>query len=159
MLCRRGWDRLTYATVVEEMIAQLPEVRAFDSGSFDENSELAYVIFGDHLRPTLETALKSGDLKLILRICAFLEEVAISGKNDGMLHDLLAIEIGEWLRDTPYEVEITPWLGAETMRICDYVPGLAAQRLRLKSEATEHRFGARLSKLWQKFVRKRSNAD
>jgi len=150
---------LTYATVVEEMIAQLPEVRALDSEGFDENSELAYVIFGDHLRPTLETALESGDLKLILRICAFLEEAAVSGKNDDVLRNLLAIEIGEWLEYTPYEAEIAPWLGAETKRICDYVPGRAEQRLRLKSEATEHGFGARFSKLWQRLLGKRSNAD
>ena len=141
------------------MIAQLPEVRALDSKDFDENSELAYVIFGDHLRPTLETALESGNLNLILRICAFLEEVAVSGKEDGMLHDLLAIEIGEWLRDTPYEAKIAPWLGAETRRICNYVPGLATQRLHLKNEATEHRFAARFSKLCQRLLGKRSNAD
>jgi hypothetical protein len=145
--------------VVKEMIAQLPEVRASDSRGFDENSELAYVIFGDHLRPTLETALESGDLKPILRICAFLEEVAVSGKNDGMLHDLLAIEIGEWLGSTPYEAEIAPWLGVETKRICDYVPGLATQRLRLRREAAEHRFGMRVSKLWQRLRGRRSDAD
>jgi hypothetical protein len=44
----------------------------------------------------------------------------------------MGIEIGEWLTGTTYEQQVSPFLGSETKRVCNYVPGLATQRSKLK---------------------------
>ena len=129
---------MTYATVVHELFLRFPELRerTDDCMYVDDNNQepMAYVIFGDVLKPFLETSLAEGDLRSILKMCAYLEDAAVSSRQDPALGNLLAVEIGEWLEYTPYESKIGPWLGAETKRICRYVPGLAMQRNEIRVE-------------------------
>jgi hypothetical protein len=145
---------MTYETVIDEAISHVPELRATDTSRFpDEDPPLAYVVFGSLLIPVLENALNSGDLKVILRICAFLEEASVSAGYDGALGTLIQIEIGEWLGWTSFEDQVSPWLGPETKRICGYVPGLATQRLALREQRKKQRIGYRVSAWWKKLAR------
>jgi hypothetical protein len=94
----------------------------------------AHTVFGSVLMPALEHALAAGDLGAILRICAFLEEVAEAAEEDLSLKGLLQVEVGEWLGGAANEACLAPWLGMKTKRICGYVPGLATQRIALRAE-------------------------
>jgi hypothetical protein len=107
----------------------------------------AYTVFGSVLMPALEAALASGDLGSILPICAFLEDVAEAARKDNGLKALLQAEVGEWLGGAANETLLAPWLGAETKRICGYVPGLATQRIALRTERNERSFRNRISSL------------
>ena len=148
---------MTYETVINEAIAHVPELRSLDTFHFlDEDPPLPYVVFGSLLIPALENASSEGDLKVILRICAFLEEASVSARHDGMLEALLQVEIGEWLGSTSFEEQVAPWLGPETKLICGFVPGLATQRLILAKEKEEQRIGYRLSTWWKNFKESRS---
>jgi hypothetical protein len=149
---------MTYETVINEALTYVPELRAMDTSHFlDEDPPLTYVVFGSLLIPVLENALNTGDLKVILRICAFLEEASESSRHDGMLEALIQVEIGEWLGFTSFEEQISPWLGPETKRVCGYVPGLASQRLTLRKQKEEQRIGYRVSTWWKKLKRDRSH--
>ena len=149
---------MTYETVIDEALAHIPELRAMDTYHFlDEDPPLTYVVFGSLLIPVLENALNTGDLKVILRICAFLEEASESSRHDGGLEALIQVEIGEWLGITSFEEQVSPWLGPETKRICGYVPGLATQRLKLRKEKEEQRISYRVSTWWKKLMRDRSH--
>ncbi len=149
---------MTYETVIDEALTHVPELRAMDTSHFlDEDPPLTYVIFGSLLIPVLENALVTGDLKVILRICAFLEEASESSRHDGMLEALIQVKIGEWLGFTSFEEQVSPWLGPETKRVCGYVPGLATQRLTLRKQKEERRIGYRVSTWWKKLTRDRSH--
>ena len=151
---------MTYETVIDEALTYVPELRAMDTSHFlDEDPPLTYVIFGALLIPVLESALHAGDLKVILRICAFLEEASESARHDGMLEALIQIEIGKWLRSTSFEEQLSPWLGPETKRVCRYVPGLATQRLTLRKQKDEQRIGYRVSTWWKKLRDGSHHAD
>jgi hypothetical protein len=93
-----------------------------------------YIVFGSILMPALTAALESGDLGTILPIC-----------NDDSLATLLKIEVAEWLGWVANEERLAPWLGTETKRICNYVPGLATQRLQLRSEEKANTITARIA--------------
>jgi hypothetical protein len=149
---------MTYETVIDEALTHVPELRAMDTSHFlDEDPPLPYVVFGVLLIPALENALNAGDLKVILRICAFLEEASESSRHDGGLAELIHIEIGDWLGFTSFEEQISPWLGPETKRVCGYVPGLATQRLALRKQKNERRIGYRVSTWWKKLMGDRSH--
>lgn len=152
---------MTYETVIDEAVTQIPELAAMDRDHFlEEEPPLTYTVFGALLIPVLENALNMGDLKVVLRICAFLEEASEHSQNDGMLKDLIHIEIGEWLSSTSYEEQISPWLGQETKLICGYVPGLATQRLELSEQRKRRRIGFRVSAWWRNLIGSNSrNAD
>src|SRR5216683_1197719 len=110
---------MTYETVIDEALTHVPELRTMDTSHFlDETPPLTYVVFGSLLIPVLENALNANDLKVILRICAFLEEASVSARRDGMLEALIQVEIGEWLGSTSFEEQVSPWLGPETKRVC-----------------------------------------
>ncbi|MBB5341532.1 hypothetical protein [Tunturiibacter gelidoferens] len=84
-----------------------------------------YSVFGSILIPALTAAMENGDLEMILPICAFLEDVSTAARHDGVLETLLKVEVAEWLGWAANEERLAPWLGTETKRICNYVPGLA----------------------------------
>jgi hypothetical protein len=148
---------MTYETVVDETLIHVPELRTMDTfHTLDEEPPLAYVVFGSLLIPALEKALEAGDLKVILRICAFLEEASESSRRDGGLETLIQVEIGEWLSSTPFEEQISPWLGAETKRVCRYVPGLATQRLALRKQKNQRSIGYQVSTWWKKLTANRN---
>jgi hypothetical protein len=145
---------MTYENAIDEALIHIPELRAMDTLHYlDEIPPLPYIIFGCLLIPILENALSVGDLKTILRVCAFLEEASESARHDGMLQELIHIEIGEWLGSTSFEEQIRPWLGIETKRVCGYIPGLATQRLALREEKKRARIGYRVSAWWKNFTR------
>jgi hypothetical protein len=148
---------MTYETVIDEMLTHVPELRAMDTSHFlDEDPPLTYMVFGSLLIPVLENALDTGDLKVILRICAFLEEASESSRHDEGLEALIQVEIGEWLGSTSLEEQVSPWLGPETKRVCGYVPGLANQRLALRKQKDEQRIGYRVSAWWKRIKGSRS---
>ena len=89
-----------------------------------------------------------------LLICAFIEEVAEAAQKDMGLANLLKIEVGEWLGGAANETLLTSWLGPETKRICNYVPGLATQRIALRTERNERRFKNRISSLMRQLRNK-----
>ena len=147
---------MTYDTVIDELLTYLPELRAYDEGTFhylDTNPPLPHIIFGSLLIPFLEIALETGDLKHILRTCAFLEEASESARSDNGLRSLIQIEIGEWLSRTPLEEKIAPWLGSETKRIANFVPGLATQRLNIREERMQNSISARARTLLDKLFK------
>ena len=130
---------MTYETVIDEALAHVPELRTADTSHFlDEDPPLTYVIFGSLLIPVLENALNEGDLKVILRICSFLEEASESSRHDGMLEALIQVEIGEWLGVTSVEEQVSLWLGPETKRVCAWF-GNAAIGLAEAKERTAYR--------------------
>jgi len=128
---------MNYETVVPDLFERFPQFQDVWDTQFaymgDEKS-VQYMVFGSLLVPTLEEALSSGNLGVILPICAFLEDVALAAENDSSLEGLLRIEVGEWLGGAANESLLAPWLGTETKRICRYVPGLATQRIALRVE-------------------------
>jgi hypothetical protein len=128
---------MTYETVVTDLFERFPKLRLVSDAKFaymgTERPD-AYIIFGSILMPDLEQALESGELASILKICAFLEDIAEAAEEDRGLKSLLQVEVGEWLGGTVHEASLTPWLGARTKQICGYVPGLATQRIALRAE-------------------------
>jgi hypothetical protein len=144
---------MTYETVVAELFARFPRLRAtYDTGFayMGDDAPGAYTVIGSVLIPALEEALDNGDLASILPICAFLEDIADAAHKDTALETLLRIEIGEWLGRTANEGLIAPWLGVETKRICRYVPGLATQRLALQTKRREGSYRSRISSLMKR---------
>ena len=128
---------MNYETVVPDLFNRFPQFREKWDTRFDymgEEKSVQYVVFGSLLIPALEEALSSGNLGVILPICAFLEDVAVAAQNDSSLECLLGVEVGEWLGDAANESLLAPWLGTGTKRICKYVPGLATQRIALREE-------------------------
>jgi hypothetical protein len=68
-----------------------------------------------------------------------------AARHDGALEALLKVEVAEWLGWTANEERLAPWLGRETKRICNYVSGLATQRLQLRSEEKADTITARIA--------------
>jgi hypothetical protein len=139
---------MNYATVVPELFSRFPKLEAAYRAEFaymgDEETG-QYIVFGSILIPALTAALENGDLGTILPICAFLEDVSTAARHDGALEALLKVEVAELLGWAANEERLAPWLGTETKRICDYVPGLATQRLQLQSEEKANTITARIA--------------
>jgi hypothetical protein len=137
-------------TVITEMFNRFPGLQSVYDAKFaymGKEKPGAYLVFGSVLMPALEESLAAGDLGSILPICAFLEDVSEAAQKDIGLEALLRVEVGEWLGGAANETLLSPWLGAETKRICRYVPGLASQRLALRTERNERSFRNRISSL------------
>jgi hypothetical protein len=129
---------MNYATVVPELFSRFPKLEATYRAEFaymGDDEAIHYIVFGSILIPTLTAALEEGDLGVILSICAFLEDASVAARHDNLLATLLKVEVAEWLGWAANEERLAPWLGAETKRVCNYIPGLATQRLQLRSEA------------------------
>jgi hypothetical protein len=144
---------MNYETVVTDLFKRFPKLQSVYDVKFaymGNESPGAYIVFGSVLMPALEEALAVGDLGTILPICAFLEDVAEAAQRDIGLESLLQVEVGEWLGGTANETLLAPWLGAETKRICGYVPGLATQRIALRTERKQRSFRNRISSLMKK---------
>jgi hypothetical protein len=146
---------MTYDTVVTDLFQRFPQFQAAYDANFaymGEQTPGAYVVFGAIVIPALEEALAAGDLARILQICAFLEDAAEAARRDRALEALLRIEIGEWLAGAANETSLARWLGTETKRICRYVPGLATQRIAMRTAQDKHGVRARFSS-WVKRLR------
>ncbi len=139
---------MTYQTVVSELVQRFPELQEEVRGYMDDAEPLPYVVLGCVILPRLENALREGELAVILRICAYLEDMALGSRTDELLGNLLHIEIGEWLCCAAHEDRLAPWLGPETKRICGYVPGLATQRRQLKEEKAQKSLKHRLKRIF-----------
>jgi hypothetical protein len=139
---------MNYETVVADLWKQFPrlqDVYRTEFGYMGEEAPGAYLVFGSVLIPVLERALAVGALGQILPICAFLEDVAVAARKDGRLESLLRVEVGEWLGGVANEASLAPWLGTETKRICQYIPGLATQRIALREEHERQSIKNRIS--------------
>jgi hypothetical protein len=122
---------MTFETVVPELFESFPSLQEIYKSQFEYLSgepPLAYVVFGSLLIPALDNALANGDLACVSSMCSYLEKAAQSSSCDARLANLLSVEIGEWLGQTPLEGQVALYLGPETKRICRYVPELATQR-------------------------------
>ncbi len=146
---------MTYATVVPELFSRFPKLEATYRAKFaymGDDEAIHYMVFGSILIPALTAALAEGDLGVIFPICAFLEDVSIASRHDNYLATLLKVEVAKWLGWAANEERLAPWLGSETKRVCNYVPGLATQRLQLRSEAKANtisrRIVATIKSLW-----------
>ena len=138
---------MNYATVVPELFSRFPKLEdAYRAkfGYMGDDEAIHYIVFGSILIPALTAALEEGDLGVILPICAFLEDTSVAARHDNYLATLLKVEVAEWLGWASNEERLAPWLGPETKRLCNYVPGLAAQRLQLLSEAKENTISRRI---------------
>ena len=122
---------MTFETAVIELFSNIPHLeqvyRARLRYMLDE-PPLAYVVFGDVLIPELERALRENDVIMLQAFSSFLEDMAVSSDKDLALENLMKVEVGEWLAFCANENVLAPWLGEETRRVCNYVPGLATQR-------------------------------
>ena len=139
---------MNYATVVPELFRRFPKLEATYRAEFaymGDDEAIHYIVFGSILIPALTAALDEGDLGVILPICAFLEDASIAARDDNFLRDLMKVEVAAWLGWAANEERLAPWLGSETKRICNYVPGLATQRLQLRSEAKANTIARRIS--------------
>ena len=146
-----------YDTVVTELFARFPNLEATYSSECAElldEPPMPYIVFGDILMPELARALEARDLGVILRICAFLEDVAESARQNGDLSTLMKVEVGEWLEFAANEDVLSPWLGAETKLLCDYVSGLATQRRQLLAEKESKSVRGRLSSGMKSLLKK-----
>jgi len=151
----RDWDiyqkdfiRVNYESVVTDLFRRFPKLESIWQTRFaymKGEKSIQYTVFGSVLIPALEEALATGDLGAILPICAFLEDVAEASGKDRGLEVLLRVEVGEWLGGEANESLLAPWLGAETKRICGFVPGLATQRRTLREERKKRRLRARVA--------------
>lgn len=146
---------MKYATVVPELFSRFPKLEATYRAKFaymGGDEAIHYIVFGSILIPALTAALEEGDLGIILPICAFLEDASIAARHDNFLATLLKVEVAEWLGWAANEERLAPWLGSETKRVCNYIPGLATQRLQLRSEAkantVSRRIVATIKSLW-----------
>lgn len=147
--------KVTYETAVSELFERIPEMRSKYRTEYEFMGEEApqYLVFSSLLIPSLERALEMRDLRMILLICAYLEDAAESAAADPRLADLLAVEVGEWLGGAANEEVLSPWLGSETKRICHYVPGRGIQRRNLNAEGRQKRLGNRIASLIKKTFR------
>ena len=139
---------MNYATVVPELFSRFPKLEATYRANFaymGDDEAIHYMVFGSILIPALTAAWEKGDLGAILPICAFLEDASVAAHHDSFLATLLKVEVAEWLGWASNEERLAPWLGAETKRLCNYVPGLATQRLQLRSEEKARTISARLA--------------
>jgi hypothetical protein len=130
-------SHLTFENVIPRLFETIPALRFIYEAELDymlDEPPLAYVVFGDILIPALETALGDENDELAESIGSFLEDAARGSNSDPALANLLAVEVGEWLMGTTWEARAAVFLGPETKRICRYIPGLATQRLQLRSE-------------------------
>ena len=127
---------MTYESAIRDLFARMPDLVPVyrEQMSYLGDEELPYVVFGSFLIPVMETALEDQNDERVRSICAYLEEAAVSASKDAGLEQLLRVEIGEWLSGTHWEVELAPSLGEKTKRICQYIPGLASQRISLKEK-------------------------
>ena len=144
---------MNYETVTSDLFRRFPKLQSVYDTKFaymGKEQIGAYIIFGSVLMPALEEALAEGDLGSILPICAFLEDIAEAAQKDIALEALLQVEVGEWLGGAANETLLSPWLGAETKRICGYVPGLASQRIAMKTERNKKQLRSRISLLMKK---------
>jgi hypothetical protein len=141
---------MNYATVVSDMFSRFPKLEAVYRAEFaymESDEPAPYIVFGSIFIPALTTGLERGDLGTILPLCAFLEDVSLAAREDNSLLGLVKIEIAEWLRWVTNEDRLAPWLGPETKRICNYVPGLATQRHQLRAEVQAKTLSARFAAL------------
>jgi hypothetical protein len=145
---------VTYETSVAEFFERFPHLQETYKTQFEHLSDQPCdptLIFNSILIPALEKALEEGDLKTILHISAFLEDASESAISDPKLKSLISTEVGEWLGWASHEDRLAPWLGTETKRICNYVPGLATQRLATGTDpqppGLKHRVTSILNKL------------
>jgi hypothetical protein len=139
---------MNYATVVPELFSRFPKLEAIYRAEFaymGDDEARQYLVIGSILIPALTAALENGDLKTILPICTFLEDASTAARHDDYLGMLLKVEVAEWLGWAANEDRLAPWLGTETKRICNYVPGLATQRLQLRSEEKANTIRARIA--------------
>ncbi len=109
---------MTFATFVEDMLARFPFLQAECLTYMDDDEPLAYVAFGCVLNPWFASRLRDRDFANVTRVCEFLEALAVDSRSDGRLHDLLVIELGEWLREAPEKDLLMSHLGPETRRVC-----------------------------------------
>ncbi|WP_047487708.1 hypothetical protein [Terriglobus sp. TAA 43] len=142
---------MNYETVVPELFNRFPELEAIYRAKFaymGDDEAIHYIVFGSILIPALTAALEEGNLGAILPISAFMEDASVAARHDNSLATLMKVEVGEWLGWASHEERLAPWLGPETKRLCNYVPGLATQRIRLRSEEKAQTISARLSALF-----------
>ena len=132
---------MTFDSVVFDLVERFPELNEAVWKWMEPDEFPAYMAFPE-LVDFLKEALASGCTADVLRVCEFVEEAARSG--DRNLEDLVRIEVGEHLGWIEHEDRLTPYLGAETKRICGYVPGLATQRLELRREREALTVGQRV---------------
>jgi hypothetical protein len=139
---------MNYETVVADLFKRFPRFQSAYDEQFAymaKEKPGAYIVFGSVVIPALEEALAAADLGSILPICAFLEDAAEAAQKDIALEALLRVEVGEWLGGAANETLLAPWLGAETKRICRYVPGLATQRRVVRTERNERSVRSHIS--------------
>ncbi len=125
---------MNYATVVPELFSRFPKLEATYHAEFaymGDEEDIHYIVFGSILIPALTAALAEGDLGIILPIRAFLEDASVAARHDSFLATLMKVEVGEWLGWVANEDRLAPWLGSETKRVCNYIPGLPTQQLQL----------------------------
>ena len=148
---------MNYANVVPELFGRLPKLEAVyraEFGYMEGEEAVQYLVFGSVLIPALTTALEEADLAVILPICEFLEDVSEAARHDNDLLTLMRIEVAKWLGWAANEERLAPWLGSETKRICGYVPGLATERLRLRSEGKANKIAGRIAATIKSFREK-----
>jgi hypothetical protein len=152
---------MNYATVVSDMFSRFPKLEAAYRAEFaymgnDEPSP--YMIFGSILIPALAKGLERADLGTILPLCAFLEDVSLAARQDESLAGLVKVEVAELLGWVANEDRLAPWLGPETKRICNYVPGLSTQRRQLRAEGQAKTISARIAAMIQR-LKTRSSSE
>jgi hypothetical protein len=147
---------MNYDSVIPDLFSRFPELQVLYGQKFEymgDESPGQYTVFGSILVPVLQEALNRGELTTIVPICAFIEDVAVSAQEDPRLESLVRIEVGEWLGWVENEELLSPWLGSETKRLCQYVPGLPTQRRSLRAAKNEQRLTIRISS-WFRHLRK-----
>jgi hypothetical protein len=146
---------MTYESIAAELYTRLPKLQPAE-GAADQYGDLSdpNILFGSLLIPALEQALEAHDLANILKICAFLEDTSIAAATDPKLASLIKTEFAEWLGWAANEDLLAPWLGAETKRLCGYVPGLATQRLNGEEDVKVSGIRSRISSIWNRFSKR-----
>ena len=149
---------MNYSTVVSDFFTLFPELEEVyhrDFAYMKSEEPAPYVVFGSILIPALTTGLEREDREMIVRLCAFLEDVSLAARSDLSLLGLMKVEVAEWLGYVANEERLAPSLGTETKRICNYVSGLATQRREPRTEAQERTVFARAAS----FVRRLKTAS
>jgi hypothetical protein len=148
---------MNYDSVIPDLFSRFPGLQVLYGQKFEylgDESPGQYVVFGSILVPALQEALNQGELKTIVPICAFLEDVAVSAQEDPRLESLVRVEVGEWLGWVENEDLLSPWIGSETKRLCQYVPGLPTQRHTLRAEKNERSLTTCISSLFRHLRKK-----